>query len=69
VNELTSDSLNVETIVVEGGDSLPPRKGPIPRSVQLHRDYERDKIANPTTPRPYRPYLEPPAPPAADKEA
>jgi hypothetical protein len=54
-----TDSLDIEIVVVEG-PSLPLRNEPLPPSVKLWHDYERDRIANPNTLRPYRPYLTPP---------
>jgi hypothetical protein len=55
-----TDSLDTEIVVVEGGESFPPRDEPLPPSVKVWHDYERDRLANPNTPRPYRPYLTPP---------
>jgi hypothetical protein len=55
-----TDSLDTDIVVVEGESSLPLRNEPLPPSVKLWHDYERDRIANPDTPRPYRPYLTPP---------
>jgi hypothetical protein len=59
MSEPSTNSLNVDVVIVEG-PSLPPREGPLPPGVRLWLDYERDRIANPHTPRPYRPYLTPP---------
>jgi hypothetical protein len=69
VSESATNSLDVE-IVVDGGPSLPTGKEPVHPSVQLWLDYERDRVANPNTPRPYRPYLTPPPhlPPAPTPE-
>ncbi len=60
MSEPSTNSLDVE-IVVDGGPSAPTSNEPVHPSVQLWLDYERDRVANPNTPRPYRPYLTPPA--------
>jgi hypothetical protein len=64
-----TDSLNVDIVICEGGESLPLTDEPLPPSVKLWHDYERDRLANPNTPRPYRPYLTPPPhqPPPPEK--
>lgn len=71
MNEPDINSYDVE-IVVDGGPSFPIGNDPVPPSVKLWRDYERDRIANPNTLRPYRPYLtppphQPPQPPDAEE--
>jgi hypothetical protein len=55
-----TDSLDVTIVVVEGGGVQNPPQRPLPPTAQLWLEYERDRIANPTTPRPWRPYLTPP---------
>ncbi len=69
MSESSTNSLDVEIIMVEGGPSLPPEDS-MPPSVRLWLDYERDRMANPNTPRPFRPHLTPPPhqPPAAPQE-
>jgi len=59
MSEHETTSLGVEYIIA-GGPSLPITPGPLPPDVELWMEYERDRIANPHTPRPYRPYLTPP---------
>jgi hypothetical protein len=39
---------------------------PLRDSLKIWAAYERDRHANPTTPRPYRPFLEPPTTPPPD---
>ena len=59
-----TNSFDAITVIVEGnGDSV---LGPLPPILKIWAAYERDRHANPTTPRPYRPFLEPPTTPPPD---
>ena len=51
-----SNSFDTITIIVEGNEDTTRR--PLPPHLKIWAEYERDRAANPTTPRPYRPYLE-----------
>jgi hypothetical protein len=56
-----TNSFDAITVIIEGNGDTTIR--PLRDSLKIWAAYERDRQANPTTPRPYRPYLEPPSPP------
>jgi hypothetical protein len=58
---LGPNSFGAITVIIEGkGEAT---NEPLPPIAKIWLAYERDRHANPTTPRPYRPYLEPPSSP------
>jgi hypothetical protein len=61
---LGPNSFGAITVIIEGeGEAT---NEPLPPIVKIWMDYERDRHANPTTRRPYRPFLEPPTAPPSD---
>ncbi len=62
-----TDSFDTITVIVEGNEDTTIR--PLPPHLKIWAEYERDRAANPTTPRPYRPYLEPPKNPPPPPES
>jgi hypothetical protein len=59
-----TNSFDAITIIIEGNGDTTIR--PLRPSLRIWAAYERDRQANPTTPRPNRPNLEPPSPPPTD---
>jgi uncharacterized protein (DUF433 family) len=62
--ELKTNSFDAITVIIEGNGDTTIR--PLRDSLKIWAAYERDRQANPTTLRPYRPYLEPPSTPPPD---
>jgi hypothetical protein len=56
-----TNSFDAITVIIEGNGDTTIR--PLRDSLKIWAAYERDRQANPTTPRPYRPFLEPPSAP------
>jgi hypothetical protein len=59
-----TNSFDAITVIIEGNADTTSR--PLPPSSKIWTAYDRDRQANPTTPRPYRPFLEPPSAPPPD---